>query len=134
VALAQQLELLEVVARKQVGARERGFVMPRPFDEAVRELAVGARHRVHVQAHEGVAGAHRLRRRFAGHEARHGGAQVVDLLLVDLLHLRERGGRVGVAGGGDEGGRFKHGGIVHARGAVPCVHGAVPRVEMKGKW
>ena len=99
VAGAQQLELLQVVARKQVGARQRGLVAPWPFDEAIGQVRGRARHGGDVHTHIGVEGAHRRGRGLAGDEALHGAAQVLDLLLVQKLHLRQGGGRVAVQDG-----------------------------------
>ena len=102
VAGAQQAELLGVVVGEQVGPCQRDFVPARALHKAVGQLAVGPRHGGGVHAHEGVEGAHRALGRFARHEALHGVAQVADLLLVDALHLGQRIGRVGMAGGSDE--------------------------------
>jgi len=115
VVLAQQAELLQVVVGKQIGSRECGLVAPGAFNEAIGQLAVGARHGAGVHAHEGVEGAHGGWRGVAGHKALHCGAQVADLLLVDALHLGQGVGRVFVAGGGDEIGDLGHGAIVHKR-------------------
>ena len=110
----QQAELLEVVAREQVGPGQRGLEAAGPGDEAVAQAAaVGcARHGVGVHPHEGVAGAHPARQALAGDEALHGVAQVVDARVVDLPHLRERGSGVGEAGGGDEGRNEGHVGAI----------------------
>jgi hypothetical protein len=124
VVLQQQSKLVEVVAREQVGPRQRGLVAARAGHEAVAQARVGrrrvARHRVRVHPHEGVAGPHPARQRLAGHEAQHRLAQVGDAALVDGLDLVQRGGCVGEAGGGNEGGHVGHGGIVQ------CAHGPTP--------
>ena len=107
VVLPQQAELLQVVVAIQVRPRERGLEAAGAGDEAVAQARVLqrvlARHRVGVDAHEGVAGPHMARQRFARDEALHGVAQVVDLLRVDDANLRQGAVRVGVAGGSDEG-------------------------------
>ncbi len=63
----QQLELLQVVAAEQLRPRQGGLVDAGAGDEAVAQARVGARHRVGAHAHEGVAGAHALRRVGPGH-------------------------------------------------------------------
>jgi hypothetical protein len=66
VVLEQEMELVEVVAREQVGARQRRLVGSRSGDEAVAEARVGARDRVGVDADERVAGADAARGHRAG--------------------------------------------------------------------
>lgn len=61
-----------------------------------------------MDAHKRVAGAYMARQGVARHIALHGAAQVGDLLAVDVLHLRQRGGCIGVPSGGDEGGQVGH--------------------------
>jgi len=116
VVLQQQPELVEVVAREQVGARERGLVAAGAGHEAVAQPGVGrrrvARDGVGVDPHEGVAGPHPPRQFLAGDEAQHRFAQMGQAAVVDGLDLFERGGGVGEAGGGDECGHVGHAGIV----------------------
>jgi len=91
VVLQQQSELFEVVARKQVGPRQRGLVGAGARHETIAQARVGARHRVGVHAHERVAGPHPAGERVAGHERLQRVAQVRDAAVVDRTHLGQRG-------------------------------------------
>ena len=75
VVLEQQPELLAVVAREQVGPRQRGLVGAGAGDEAVAQARIGARDRVGVHAHERVAGAHPSGGRVAGDEGLQGASR-----------------------------------------------------------
>ena len=83
----QQAQLLAKVGRKKVWARQRGLIGTRPFHKAIGQLGVCVGHRCGLDAHKGVVGVHRGGGRLSGHKALHGGAQVLDLLAIQLLHM-----------------------------------------------
>ena len=101
VVFQEQAELLEVVAREQVGARQRGLVGARAGDESVAQPRIGAGDRVGVDANERVAGAHPAGRRLTCDEGLQRASQVIDAAVVDLGDAGERGGSVVEAGRGD---------------------------------
>jgi hypothetical protein len=103
--LQQQAELLAVVAAKEIGACQRRLIGAGPGDEAVGLARVAPGHRVHADAHEGVAGAHMLAVVLPADEGLQCVAQVADAALVDRLHLGEGGVGVLEAGRGDEEGQ-----------------------------
>jgi hypothetical protein len=102
VVAQQQAELLQVVAAKQLGPRQRGLVGAGAGNETVAQARVGARHRRGVHAHEGVAGTHPLVEILACDEALQRLAQMLDAVAVDVLHLRQRLRGVVEARRGDE--------------------------------
>ncbi|WP_239467325.1 hypothetical protein [Rhodoferax koreensis] len=55
------------------------------------------------------------RQSVASDEALHGVTQMVDLLLIDVLYLRQRGGGIRESTGGNEGGKVRHAPIVQRR-------------------
>jgi len=105
----QQFELFQVVAGVQIGPGERGLIAPGPRHETIAEqrgiLEVAAQHGVGLQAHKRVAGAHAVSECFACDKALHGLAQMIDGLLVEALHLCERGFRILISRGGDKRGQ-----------------------------
>ncbi|MCY1164382.1 hypothetical protein D9M73_42600 [compost metagenome] len=113
VVLQQQPELFEVVLAIKIRPCQRGLIAAGASNKTVTQLrAAGccqrARHGVGVDTHKRVAGPHVAGQGLACHITLHGAAQVVDLLLVNQLHLCERCGCIGVAGGGDEGWQVGH--------------------------
>ena len=101
VVLQQQAELLEVVAREQVGPGQRGFEGAGAGDEAIAQARVGAHDGVGAHAHDRIARAHALGHCVTSDERLQCATQVLDAALVDGAHLSERSGRVGEGGGGD---------------------------------
>jgi hypothetical protein len=105
VVLQQQPELFLVVAREQVRPGQRGFIGAGAFDEAERQPRIGAREGLGLHAHEGIAGTH-MAQGFTVDETLQRVAQVGNAAVVDLLHARQRGGRIIEPFGRNEGADF----------------------------
>ena len=91
VVLQQQVELVQVVVRIQVRPSQRGLKSAGSGHKAVAQARTlggdGARNRVGMDAHHGVAGPHMAHGIGAAHEVLHGLAQVVNAAVVDAGDL-----------------------------------------------
>jgi hypothetical protein len=115
----QQSELLAIVVAEQIWPRQRGLVDTGPCDEAIGEPRVGARNRLCVHPHTGVALAHARVKLAPRDEALQRLAQASHCVVVQHGGVIQRG--LGVGEGLRGGGRLsarrgaRSGGSAHGR-------------------